>query len=108
MRLAASCLLAALLGGCAGSGGCGAVLANASAQPVEQFYLAPAGTAGWGADLLSVGSLPSGATMPIRFAARGAYGVRAVWANGRAAEMQGVDGCRTTRITIRDASLLAE
>ncbi|TDH60040.1 hypothetical protein E2C06_24135 [Dankookia rubra] len=99
----------ALLGACGGSDrGCPGVLANASGQPLEQFYLAHEGAGGWGEDLLPDRDLPPGASLPFRFPAEGHYGLRAVWTNGRAAEMQGVEACRTTRVTLRDGSMQAE
>jgi hypothetical protein len=38
----------------------------------------------------------------------GSHALRAVWANGRAVELQGVDGCATGRVTILDGGLRAE
>ncbi|MFZ4409225.1 MAG: hypothetical protein ACOYOH_17930 [Paracraurococcus sp.] len=101
--------LALLLGACGGGDrSCPAVLANASGQAVEQFYVARQGAEGWGADLLPGRELSPGATLPFRFPAEGNYGLRAVWTNGRAAEMQGVEACRATRVTLRDGSMQAE
>ncbi|WP_431271495.1 hypothetical protein [Dankookia sp. P2] len=53
-------------------------------------------------------TLPPGASLPFRFPVEGRYGMRAVWTNGRAAEMQGVEACRTARVTLRDGSMQAE
>ncbi len=93
---------------CGGGGrGCSATLANASGQPIEQVYLARAGNA-WGRDLVAPGEVPPGGTLPLRFGTEGSHGVRVVWANGRAAELQGVNACRMTRVTVRDAELQAE
>ena len=108
-------LLATGLVGCAAQpggsrGSCGpreVTFTNASAVPVEQLYLGSA-TAGWGEDLLTRGALPSGGSTALRLPGPGPHGVRAVWANGRAAELPGVDGCSTTRITVLDAALRAE
>jgi hypothetical protein len=98
-----------LLGACGGGDrGCPAVLANASGQAIEQFYLAREGTGGWSADLLPDRDLPPGGSLPFSFPAKGRYGVRAVWVSGRAAEMQGVEACRTSRVTVRDGSMEAE
>ena len=52
--------------------------------------------------------LAPGASLPFRFPAQGRYGLRAVWVDGRAAEMQGVEACRTGRVTVRDGSMQAE
>ena len=49
-------------------------------------------TAGWGADLLPGRELPPGGSLAFRFPAEGNYGVRAIWVNGRAVEMQGDRG----------------
>ncbi|WP_380067785.1 hypothetical protein [Dankookia sp. GCM10030260] len=97
-----------LLAACGGDRGCPAVLANASGQALEQFYVARPGNEGWGADLLPGRELPPGASLPFRFPAEGNYGLRAVWTNGRAVEMRGVEACRTTRVTLRDGSMQAE
>lgn len=91
-----------------GERGCPGLLANASGQAIEQFYVAREGAAGWGADLLPGGDLAPGASLPFRYPAEGRYGLRAVWVNGRAAEMQGVEACRASRVTVRDGSMLAE
>ncbi|MDO9710166.1 hypothetical protein [Paracraurococcus lichenis] len=115
-RLSARCGVAALrllsllplLAACAGDRSCGAVLANASGQPIEQFFLAPPGAGAWGADLLAAGELPPGGTLPFRVPGKGRYGIRAVWTDGRAVETQGVEACRITRVTIRDTALRME
>ena len=109
MRMLPVLALLPLLAACGGGErGCPGVLANASGQPIEQFYLAREGLEGWGADLLPAGDLAPGASLPFRFPAEGRYGLRAIWVNGRAAEMQGVEACRTTRVTVRDGSMQAE
>jgi hypothetical protein len=97
-----------LLAACAGDRGCPGVLANASSQPIEQFYVAKPGTEGWGPDLMSGRELPPGESRPFRFPVDGTYGLRAIWTSGRAVEMQAVEACRTTRVTIRDGSIQAE
>ena len=109
MRLRVLALLAVALAGCGGPGGCrpaAAVVENASATPIEQFYMAPDGTADWGADLLSA-DLPSGASLPFRFAGAGRTVLRVVWADGRAMELPGVDGCAIRRVTVSDAGMQA-
>ncbi|MDB5374387.1 MAG: hypothetical protein JWP04_3029 [Belnapia sp.] len=116
MRLA---LLPALVGcaalalaGCArGPAGCGpaeAQVANASAMAVEQFYLAPMGEA-WGADRFDQAGLAAGASRPVRLAGgAGPLAMRVVWADGRAAELPGIDGCTSRRLLILDGGLRAE
>ena len=109
MRILLPLLLAGLLGGCAGGAGCGAVLANASERPVEQFYLAPAGhPPAWGANQLAERELPPGASLPIRIPGRGSFGMRAVWADGQAAELAGLAGCGNRRVTVTEGGLRAE
>jgi hypothetical protein len=105
-------LAVAILAGCAvpPGGNCGprdVTLTNASSLPVEQFYLGSA-TAGWGEDLLARGQLPSRGSLGLRLPGPGSLGLRAVWTNGRAVELSGVDGCTTTRITVLDSALRAE
>ena len=101
--------LLALLGACGGGDrGCPAVLANASGQAIEQFYVAKPGTEGWGPDLMSGRELPPGESRPFRFPVDGTYGLRAIWTSGRAVEMQGIEVCRTPRVTVGDGSMRAE
>jgi hypothetical protein len=114
MRLPAipALLSAAILAGCAvpPGGSCGprdATLTNASSLPVEQLYFGSA-TTGWGEDLLARGPLPSRGSLGLRLPGPGSHSLRAVWTNGRAAELTGVDGCTTTRITVLDSALRAE
>lgn len=97
-----------LLAACAGGDrGCEVTLMNRSRLPVEQVYLAPMGAA-WGRDLLAGPDLPPGGALPLRTQRDGRYGIRAVWIDGRAVEMQGIEACRTARITLRDDALQAE
>ena len=118
MRRLRSLALLALLAGCArgnAPAGCApaeASLENASRLAVEQLYLAPAGGT-WGADLIGPafpagGDLASGARLPLRFEGRGPYALRVVWVNGRAADMQGLDGCVIRRVILLDGALRAE
>jgi hypothetical protein len=106
--LAAAVMAPLLLPGCGSGHGCGAVLANASGEVVEQVYLVPAGSPDWGTDLLGAGDLAPGATLPLRFAGQRAYGLRAVWASGRAVEAQTIEGCRSTRVILQDGGLRQE
>lgn len=99
----------ALLAGCeaATTGGCGArevTLRNASALPIEQAYGGNGTAGGWGAELLGPTDLAPGASRPLRLPA-GAKAVRLVWANGRAAEMHGVDLCAISSLTLTDTVL---
>ena len=96
----------------AGCAPASAQLENLSGQAIEQLYLSPVGTA-WGSDLVGQafkdsGELPSRAGLPLRFEGLGPYVLRVVWVNGQAAELGGINGCITRRITILDGLLRAE
>lgn len=116
MRHLPALALTALLAACAapqGGGGrsCGphpATLTNASSQPVEQVYLGNGTPSGWGADLLNGRELPAGASMGLTLPGPGPHALRIVWTNGRAAELPGIAGCTTSRITVLDTALSAE
>jgi hypothetical protein len=107
-RFALALALLPLLAGCGGGGGCTARLANASSQPIEQFYLAPMGAPGWGPDQLAPATLAPGASLPVRFTGEGRFGLRVVWADGRAIEMHDLAACRIARVTVRDGAMQAE
>lgn len=109
LRLVPLLLLAACARGNAPAGCAPAAarLENLSGRAVEQLYLSPAGTP-WGADLVTGDALPGGAGLPLQFEGRGPYALRVVWVNGQAAELRGIDGCTTLRVTIRDSGLRAE
>ncbi|WP_421989659.1 hypothetical protein [Roseococcus sp.] len=106
-------LLPLLLAACAappsgGTGGCdGRIqLRNASSLAVEQLYVSTAGPADWGRDLLAPGHLPAGATQTV-MARSGLNAVRVVFANGRAAEMAGMDVCANPILTVLPNGLQA-
>ena len=101
--------LALLLPGCEGAtpGGCGArslPLRNASTLAIEQAYGGDGSAGGWGGELLGSSVLPPGESRAIRLPA-GARAVRLVWANGRAAELHGVDLCAIPGLTLTDRGL---
>ncbi|MBX6746029.1 MAG: hypothetical protein IRY87_28680 [Acetobacteraceae bacterium] len=116
MRHLPALALTALLAACAapqGGGGqsCGphpATLTNASSQPVEQVYLGNGTPSGWGTDLLQGRELPPGANMSVTLPGPGPHALRIVWTNGHAAELPGIAGCSTTRLTVLDTALRAE
>lgn len=107
-RLAFVLALLPLLAGCGSGGGCTARLANASSQPIEQFYLAPMGAPGWGPDQLAPATLAPGASLPVRFTGEGRFGLRVVWTDGRAIEMHDLAACRISRVTVSDGAMQAE
>ncbi len=111
--------LAAALAGCGApaalrpAGSCGpreVQVVNLSSLAVEQFYLGTGAPGGWGADLLAGrGELPSGGALALRLPPGPApSALRAVWVNGRAAELGGMDGCAAARITLTDGAVRAE
>lgn len=96
--------------GAPGPAGCGArevTLRNASALPIEQAYGGDGTPGGWGAELLGPTDLAPGARRTLRLPAR-AQAVRLVWANGRAAELHGVDLCGVASLTLTDQVLRPE
>lgn len=119
----AALALAALAGGAAGCaplprpipGGTAAAcgprevqVVNASSLAIEQLYLGSGEPSGWGADLLIRGPLPPGAAIGLSLPGPAAQALRAVWVNGRAAEIAGLDACVVRRITVQDAAIRAE
>jgi len=116
MRHLPALALVALLAACAAPSGGGerscaprpATLTNASSRTVEQVYLGNGAPSGWGADLLQGQELPSGASMNLTLPGAGPHAARIVWTDGRAAELPGIAGCTTSRITVLDTALRAE
>jgi hypothetical protein len=80
---------------------------NNSSATVERLYFSHSSLGGWGADQLGQNVLPPGRAASYRAANAGAYDFRVVWANGRAAEVRGVNICRASRITVTNGGLLA-
>jgi hypothetical protein len=106
----AACGPAGLQPGRLGCGGTREVaLVNASSLPVEQLYLGNGRPDGWGRDLLGQASpLPSQRSLALRLPGARGQAVRAVWVNGRAAEIGGLDGCGVQRIVVTDGAMRAE
>jgi hypothetical protein len=80
---------------------------NASSGTVQALYFSHSSRSGWGTDQLGSGVLPPGRALNYRAANTGNYDFRAVWSNGRAAELMGVNVCRASVITITDRGLRA-
>lgn len=97
-----------------GGAGCEAArvvdLVNASSLAVEQAYAGNGAPDGWGPDLLLARGgavVPSRGTAPLPLPA-GTAAVRAVWVNGRAAELPLAEACGARRILLRDDAMQAE
>lgn len=82
-------------------------LRNTAAVTVEQAYFSAAGQADWGQDLLAPATLPPGGVQRVRVRP-GSSAARIVFANGRAAEMAGLDVCGAPVLVIQQNSLLAQ
>jgi len=82
-------------------------LRNTASVTVEQAYISDGGHADWGPDLLAPGTLPPGGVQQVT-ARPGSSSVRIVFANGRAAEMAGMDVCATPILLIQQNALLAQ
>ncbi len=72
---------------------------NSSSQAIEQIYVSQAGPRDWGPDLLATGTMPMGDSRTFQ-AKPGVNSFRAVFVNGRAAEMAGLDVCDTPVLTV--------
>lgn len=80
---------------------------NNSTMTVERLFFSHSSMGNWGADQLGQNVLPPGRFANYRAANVGAYDFRVVWANGRAAELRGVDICRASTITVLNGGLRA-
>jgi hypothetical protein len=80
---------------------------NNSSATVQQLYFSHARQSGWGVDQLGAEILPPGRLKAYRAVNTGSYDFRAVWSNGRAAELRGVNICRASRIIVTDRGLIA-
>lgn len=74
---------------------------------MEQLYYG-GGPSGWGEDLLrGVEMAPSSVRAVVLPGVPGAT-LRAVWTDGRAIELRGLDPCRNKRIVLADNSIRAD
>jgi hypothetical protein len=80
---------------------------NNSSGTVAQLFFSHSSLSGWGADQLGASVLQPGRVVNFRAANAGNYDFRAVWGNGRAAELMRVNICAATQITITDRGLIA-
>jgi len=79
---------------------------NQSSGTVERLYFSHSSLRAWGNDQLGTSVLPPGRQVSYRAANAGNYDFRAVWTNGRAAELMSVNVCRASQITITDRGLV--
>ena len=102
-------VLAASLAACAGRAGPTSCqprrmeAANTAARPVEQLYYGAPGR--WGEDLLRGVEMAPGEVRSVTLPGIGGYTLRAVWADGRAIELGGLEPCRNTRIVMADGGI---
>ncbi|WP_137180194.1 hypothetical protein [Roseomonas sp. AR75] len=82
-------------------------VSNQSSVTVAQLFFSHSSRNGWGTDQLGQSVLAPGRYVNYRAANTGNYDFRVVWANGRAAEIRGVNVCRASRITVTNSGLIA-
>ena len=104
-------LLALLLAACAPTGPSACQpkpleVANTGDRPLEQLYYGAPGA--WGEDLLGGAEVAAGEARPVVMPGVGGLALRAVWADGRAIELRGLDPCRNARIVLTDRGVRAE
>jgi hypothetical protein len=80
---------------------------NNSTMTVERLFFSHATRGNWGADQLGQNVLPPGRSASYRAANTGAYDFRVVFANGRAAELRGVNVCAASTIIVTNGGLRA-
>lgn len=81
-------------------------LANAATRAVEQVYYGAPGA--WGEELLLGVELPPGASRPVVLPGVPGFTLRAVWSDGRAIELNGLDPCRNRRIVLNEGGIRAD
>ena len=81
-------------------------VANVAARPVEQLYYGAPGA--WGEDLLEGMEMAPGEARSVVLPGIAGPTLRAVWADGRAIELQGLDPCRNARIVMAEGSIRAD
>ena len=77
--------------------------ANTAALPVEQLHYGAPGA--WGEDLLGGAGMAAGEARPVVLPGVAGLTLRAVWADGRATELQGLDPCRNARIVMAQGGI---
>ena len=81
-------------------------VANATMRSVEQLYYGAPGA--WGEELLLSVEVPPGASRAVVLPGVPGFTLRAVWTDGRAIELNGLDPCRNRRVVLNEASVRAD
>jgi hypothetical protein len=81
-------------------------VSNAAALPVEQLYYGAPGA--WGEDLLGGAGMAAGEARPVVLPGVAGFTLRAVWTDGHAIELRGLDPCRNTRIVMAESVIRAD
>jgi hypothetical protein len=79
---------------------------NAASLPVEQLYYG--GPGAWGEDLLNGVEMAPGEARSVVLPGIAGPVLRAVWTDGRAIELSGLDPCRNLRIVMAEGSIRAD
>lgn len=82
-------------------------MANLAGRPVEQLYFGD-GLGGWGEDLLEGVEMAPGTARSVLLPGVAGPTLRAVWTDGRAIELRGLDPCSNRRIVLSDNSIRAD
>jgi hypothetical protein len=80
---------------------------NQSGMTVERLFFSHASRGNWGADQLGSNVLPPGRSASYRASYSGAYDFRVVFADGRAAELRGVNICAASNVIVTNRGLRA-
>lgn len=81
---------------------------NRSSRTVMEFYFDASSNPNWTRDELGTGVMAPNERKNFRAARTGLYDFKAVWDNGRSAELRQIDICRASRVTLTDGGLTAE
>jgi hypothetical protein len=81
-------------------------VANVATRPVEQLYYGRPGA--WGEDLLAGIEMTPGQARSVVLPGIAGQVLRAVWTDGRAVELSGLDPCRNSRIVLADGIIRAD
>jgi hypothetical protein len=79
---------------------------NASSRTVEQLYYGDPGASG--GDLLGGMEMAPGEARSFLFSGTVGPVLRAVWTDGRAVELRGLDPCRNSRVVLAEGIIRAD